>query len=309
MHRLGWQGAFWPAIFHSVSAFCNAGFSTFTDSVMGFQRSPFTLLVLMLLIVAGGLGFLTLEEIYLWFQARREHRGFRVSMHSRVVLLTTAILIVAPWPLFVLLERSLTLKGLPLWLKVVNGLFISVTPRTAGFNNIDYGQATDSTNFLTGILMFIGGSPGSTAGGLRTTTVAIIGLLAWSRFRGEGVAHLWGRTIPADTSQRAVGLAVAAFTLVTACIFLFTASEMSGIAHHHIQEGFLKYMFEAISAFNTVGLSMGVTSSLSVAGKWITILLMFLGRVGLPTVAAALTLVRPKTGGKFRYAYEDVVVG
>jgi trk system potassium uptake protein TrkH len=306
---MGWGGAAWPAVFHAVSAFCNAGFSTFSDSLIGFQRSPLTLVVVTLLLVAGGLGFLTMEELWLWRCARREGKLFRLSLHSRLALLTSAVLLVTGWVLLGAFEWRVTLRDLPLADRVVNALFLGATPRTAGFNSIDYAQATDGTNFLTIILMFIGGSPGSTAGGVKTTTVALLALLAWSRFRGHEVTRGWRRSIPEETIQRAVGLAVAAFSLVTACIFLLTLSEAQARAYRAPDADFLHYMFEAVSAFNTVGLSMGVTDDLSVTGRWIAIALMFVGRVGPLTFAAALALAARRHRHDFHYAYEDVVVG
>lgn len=307
--RFGWDGALWPAVFHSVSAFCNAGFSTFTDSLIGMQGSALTLLAVGALVVAGGIGFLTLEELYLVRAARREGRRFRISLHSRIVLATTAVLLAGGWLAFALFEWRMTLAGLPWWDRVANALFLSVTPRTAGFNNVDYLQATDATNFLTIILMFIGGSPGSIAGGMKTTTFALVALLAWSRFRGREVVSLWGRSVPDETIQRAVGLAVVAFSVVTVAIFAYTATELSDVPHGEGGGLFIRYMFEAVSAFNTVGLSMGVTGGLSTAGKWLTVLLMFLGRVGPLTFAAALALRAPTPAGEFRYAYEEVAVG
>ena len=161
-----------------------------------------------------------------------------------------------------------TLEELPVWAKLVNGLVLSVSPRTAGFNNIDYGQATVSTNFLTILFMAVGGSPGSTAGGLKTTTIALIGLLAWARLRGRDLIHLWGRSVPAETVQRAVGLFVLAFGLMTACIFIFTTTEIGNLPHGEVESGLLSYMFEVVSAFNTVGLSMGVTGGLTTAASF-----------------------------------------
>ncbi len=307
--RLGWREALWPAAFHAVSAFCNAGFSTFSDSLVGFQQSTPTLLVIMALIVSGGIGFLTLEELHLRRKARRKGRRYRISLHSRLVLVTTAILLVVGWVLALVLEWEATLGEMPAWSRVVNALFISVTARTAGFNSIDYARATEGTNFLTIILMTVGGSPGSTAGGLKTTTVALLGLLAWSRFRGVEVTSLWGRSIPEETIQRAVGLAVASFLLMVGSLFILTISESTVTTRGEGRGDFLGYLFEAVSAFNTVGLSMGVTGGLSDVGKWTAIQLMFLGRVGLPTTAAALTLVAPTPAGEFRFAYEDVMVG
>jgi trk system potassium uptake protein TrkH len=156
--------------------------------------------------------------------------------------------------------------------------------------------------------MFVGGSPGSTAGGIKTTSAALLGLLAFSRFRGRNTTDLWGRTIPEVTIQRAVGLSVASFALVTFCILVLTTIEGGG-GRSPVRDSFLKYMFEAVSAYNTVGLSMGVTAALSAMSKLTLVLLMFLGRVGLATAAAALVLARPDPTGEFRYAYEDVVVG
>jgi trk system potassium uptake protein TrkH len=258
----------------------------------------------MALIVLGGLGFLTLEEVYLRGKAERSGRIFRVSLHSRIVLAATAVLILVPWPAFAVMEWERTLASLPAIDRLVNALMLSVTPRTAGFNSIDYAQAADSTNFLTILLMSIGGSPGSTAGGLKTTTFALLGLLAWSRFRGHSVTSIWGRSVPEETIQRAVGLFVVAFGIVTAAILVLTATELGESA-----SGFLAYMFEAVSAFNTVGLSMGVTGDLSAGGSWVMILLMYIGRVGPLTFAAAIALRTTTPAGEFRYAYEDVVVG
>jgi trk system potassium uptake protein len=307
--RFGFRDAAWPAVFQAVSAFCNAGFSTFSDSLTGFQTSPVSLLVMMSLIVLGGLGFLTLEELYLSRKAERKGAAFRMSLHSRLVLVVTAVLLGGGWLLFTLFEWEVTLAQLPLWARPVNSLFMSVTARTAGFSTVEYATMAERSSFLTILLMSIGGSPGSTAGGLKTTTIALIGLLAWSRFRGYETTNFWGRTVPTETVQRAVGLFVIAFAFVTVAIFLLTTTE-SGQAIEDAAGGrFLFYMFEAVSAFNTVGLSMGATPELSTPGRWLAIVLMYVGRVGPLTFAAAIALGRPTVGRGFRYAREDVVVG
>ena len=308
--HLGWGAAAWPALFHAVSAFCNAGFSTFSDSLVGFQTSGGTLLVVAALIVAGGIGFLTMEELVLWRRTSRARHMFRLSLHSRLALATTAVLLAGGWLLFALFEWEGTLAHLRGVDRLINALFLSVTPRTAGFNSIDYANATDSTNFLTIILMFIGGSPGSTAGGLKTTTFALIGLVAWERFRGREIPSLWARSVPEETIQRAIGLAVVVFAVVTGSIFLYTWTEHTGPAALAAGSNrFLALMFEGVSAFNTVGLSMGVTATLSDAGKWLTVLLMFVGRVGPLTFAAALAIAAERQDVAYRHAYEDVVVG
>lgn len=307
-HSLGTLTGLWHAVFHSISAFCNAGFSTFSDSLVGYRRSPGVLFVIMSLIIVGGIGFITMDELYLAGRANARGRQNRLSLHSRIVLITTAILLVAGWILFTMSEWDATFQDLPAWARVANGLFMSVTARTAGFNTIDYAHSESGSDFTTILLMTIGGSPGSTAGGLKTTTFALIGLLAWSRLRGERVVNIAGRSIPDETVQRAVGLFVMAFGVVTAAILLFTYTE-AGMGYAAGRDTpFLAWMFEAVSAFNTVGLSLGVTPELSTPGRVIVILLMYLGRVGPLTFAAAIAL-HGRSARDFRYAYEDVVVG
>ena len=300
--------AVWHAIFQSVSAFCNAGFSSFPDSLMSFQSAPLTLLVIATLIVLGGLGFLTLEELHLGWN-RSGGQRVRISLHSRLVLATTAVLIAVGWVACTSLEWTHTLGGLPPVDRIVNGLFMSVTARTAGFNSVDYANASPGTNFFTILLMSVGGSPGSTAGGIKTTTLAVLALLAWAKLRGRPVAETRTRSIPEETIQRSVGLVVMAFTVVTIGILILAVTELGTGGPAQAHGSFLAYMFEAVSAFNTVGLSMGVTGHLSTVGRIVGIVLMYVGRVGPLSVAAAISvedLVRSKG---FRYAYEDVIIG
>ena len=300
--QFGWKGAAWPAIFHSVSAFCNAGFSTFSDSLMSFQRNPGILMVITLLILAGGLGFLTHTEMWHWFICWKKRRAFRISLQSRLVIFVTLLLTAAATPLFAMFEWNNCFSGLPVADKLTNSILMSVTPRTAGFNSIDYGKATDSANLLTIMLMTVGGSPGSTAGGVKTTTIALMGLLAWSRLRGSESTNCSGRSVPEETTSRAVGLFVIAIGFSLASVFLLSATEKAA------PRGLTEHVFEVSSAVNTVGLSMGLTGKLTIAGRWVIILMMFLGRVGLLTLAATMTVPRSQTA-RFRYAYEDVVVG
>lgn len=303
--RLGWADAAWHAVFHSVSAFCNAGFSTFSDSLIGFDDAPFSLAVVMLLIVLGGIGFLTLEELYLRWQAGRQDRVFRISLHSRIVIVTTAVLLLAGWAAFAVLEWNDSLSGPSVPHRLVNALFLSVTARTAGFNTIDYAAATDAGNVVTALLMFVGGSPGSTAGGVKTTTAAMVVLIAWSRIRGRETISVASRSIPPETLQRAIGLLVVSFAVVTAAILVLTITESTTAR----PRGFLSAVFEVVSAFNTVGLSMGFTAELSPPGRVLVMLLMFVGRVGPLAFAAMLTRPLSRAMREFRYAYEDVVVG
>lgn len=307
----------WHALFHAVSAFCNAGFSTFSRNLMDFQLQPGVLLTIAALIVIGGIGFVTMDELYLRRRLQRDRRTLRrfggiiprLSLHTRFVLVTTAALIVGGWVLLLIFEWQVSLHELPVWAKAVNALFMSITPRTAGFNSVDYSQVSDPGNFLTVLLMAIGGSPGSTAGGLKTTTFALIGLLAWARLRGRTTVDAAGRTVPEETIQRAVGLFVICFAIITIGVFLLLLTEIGRLPSGHGAHGLLPYMFEATSAFNTVGLSMNVTPELTPAGRIIGVILMYLGRIGPLTFAAAIAKPRAAGPGDFRYAYEDVVIG
>jgi len=308
--RFGLRHAAWHAVFQSVSAFCNAGFSTFSNSLIGFRQSAASLLIIAALIILGGIGFLTLEELNLLRTARPTGKNFRLSLHSRLVLVVTAVLLVGGTLAYLAFEWNVTLNTLSAPLRVVNAFFASATARTAGFNSIDYARASDSTNFLTILLMGIGGSPGSTAGGIKTTTVGLIVMLAWARVRGRKDVHAWGRSVPGETLSRAFGLFIVGFAVLTTGIFSLTLSELSVFAHAARVHGqFLAYMFEATSAFNTVGLSLGVTPGLSTAGRWTAILLMFMGRVGPLAFAAAITRSAARRKAAYRYSYEDVVVG
>ncbi len=301
--RLGWTEALWPAIFHSVSAFCNAGFSTNSASLIDFQDSPATIIAISSLVIAGGLGFISMEELHQRF-IRRNKAVRRLSVHTKLVLVVSGLLLVGCWPIFAVFEWAGVLSEMSTVDKLTNSFFLSVTPRTAGFNTIDYGAASDSTNFLTIILMMIGGSPGSTAGGMKTTTFALLGLLAWSRLRSHSTVSFADRSIPPETIQRATGLFVIAIGIVVLGVFLLASI---GDAYG-ANEAFIVRFFEVASAFNTVGLSMGVTADLSAPARWVVIFLMFAGRTGPLSIAAAL-VVRLTAGGRYRLAYEDVVVG
>jgi trk system potassium uptake protein TrkH len=304
--ELGWRGALWPAVFHAVSAFCNAGFSIYSTSLSGLSFSWLPLAVVMGLIVSGGIGFITLEELHMRFA--HGGRRIRLSLHTRLVLTTTAVLVLAGWTGFALFEWHNTLDLMGDDVKMLNSLFGAITPRTAGFNTVDYTQITEPTAFMTILLMVIGGAPGSAAGGLKVTTIALLAGLAISRLRGHTHLNAWGRTVPEETVQRAVGVGVIGFTVVSLAIFALVAIEEPFVSHARSDGAFLRYMFEVVSAFGTVGLSMGVTPTLSEAGRWLIIILMFVGRVGLTTFAAAIAF-RRIDARDVRYAYEDVAVG
>ncbi|MHB1225456.1 MAG: TrkH family potassium uptake protein [Gemmatimonadaceae bacterium] len=299
--ELGIIAGAWAAAFHAVSAFCNAGFSVFPGNLVAHQRDPLALGAVMVLIVLGGLGFLTLTELGRWLDRRSRSR--RLSLHSRLVLVSTAIALLLGALAFGLFEWHHTLDGLSRSDRVVNALFGSVTARTAGFATVNYAEVTGPTAFATIVLMFIGGAPGSTAGGIKVTTIAILVVMAWSRLRGARSVNAFHRTIPDETLGRAAGIVVIAAAVLMLAIFVLVAVD----PHASSPEIFLRYMFEAVSAFGTVGLSMDLTPSLSPGARLVIVALMFIGRVGIMSFAAALTL-QPHTLA-FRYAREDVAVG
>jgi trk system potassium uptake protein TrkH len=303
---LGVRTAAWAAVFHSISAYCNAGFSTFSDSLEGFRTSPWTLSVVMFLIVVGGVGFLTLTELHRVLRRHPDEPRRRMSLQTRLVLATTAGLIVAGWGGFAALEWRASLGDLGWGHRAVNALFMSVTARTAGFNTVDYADVTPGSGMITMLLMSIGGSPGSTAGGMKTTTFAVLLLAVWARMRGLHEVAVGGRAVSEDAIQRALVLWVAGSVVMAGALLtlsvLSTPTSTGG-------ERFLATLFEAVSAFNTVGLSMGVTSGLDAAGKSVVVLLMYLGRVGPMATAAALVPIVNGRRDVIRHAREDLIVG
>lgn len=303
--EMGASAAVWPALFHSVSAFCNAGFSTFSDSLTGFAGSVPTVAVVSALILVGGIGFIVIEDVRARWLARATRR---LSVHTRVVLVTTGFLLLAGWIMFLAFEWNHALAGLSPIDRISNAWFMSVTPRTAGFNTVDYGRATNPSLFLTILLMLIGGSPGSTAGGFKTVTAALLFLLLYSRMRGEKEVFAFDRTIPSETLQRATGLVMGGLFVLGGAVFALLVTEAS-VAGVRDRVDFVQLVFEAHSAFGTVGLSMGVTSEISGVGRLVLTMLMFLGRVGPPAVVAAMAAALKHRTVRFRYAEEDVVLG
>ncbi len=310
--------AAWHAVFHSISAYCNAGFSTFSDSLIGLRDSSLTLVVVSLLVIIGGLGYLTFEELLRWGQTSRARRSgarivmsgpHRLSSHSWAVLVTTAVLLVIGWILFAVFEWSDTLAGLSVFDKVWNAWFLSATPRTAGFNSVDYTLVGNSSSALTMMLMFIGGSPGSTAGGIKTTTIAVLLALGLSRMRGRRYVSLQGRAIPPGTIERTVGIVLLAMLVLVASFFAVSAIEGAGLDARASRDQFLPVMFETVSAFATVGLSMNLTPTLEEPSKLIIAGLMFMGRVGLIAFFSAVVLRRSHPPAFLRPAQEDLIVG
>jgi trk system potassium uptake protein TrkH len=306
------------AAFHTISAYCNAGFSTFSDSLIGFADSPFTLFVISALVIIGGLGYLTFEELVRWWKtARARRQGVRIrlagvhrlSSHTWAVIVTTSALLLGGWILFAIFEWSDTLANMSVIDRLSNAWFMSVTPRTAGFNTVDYAHIGNDSAALTMMLMFVGGSPGSTAGGIKTSTLAVLVALGLSRMRGRRFVGLKHRAIPPGTIERTIAIILLAMLVLTASFFALSAVQSIGLTASESRERFLPIVFETVSAFSTVGLSMGETAQLRGPSELVVIALMFIGRVGLLSFFTALTLRRSQPPAYLRPAQEDVIVG
>ncbi|MGQ9628775.1 MAG: TrkH family potassium uptake protein [bacterium] len=298
--------ALWFSAFHSISAFCNAGFSLYSDSLVRYRGNFAVNFIIMSLIVIGGLGFVVTSELFhlLW---GRDERG-RLSLHGRIVLTVTAALIVLGTIVFVSLEEGNSMRGLSLREKFLASLFQSITPRTAGFNTLDYGKVRPATLFLTMVYMFVGGSPGGTAGGVKTTTVSVFFLYVYAILRSRPNVEVMRRAIPRRAVQESIVIIAISIVVISAVIFslLVTESGWSGEAEDF--QGFpMKIVFEVFSAFGTVGLSTGITSKLTALGRLIIAITMFVGRVGPLTLAVAIGQREIKVS--YQYPSEDVMVG
>jgi trk system potassium uptake protein TrkH len=257
--------AVFRGVFTSISAYCNAGFAIQSDNLVTYQGSPAVLHVVALLIIVGGLGpYVTASLFGRLF-------GGRLLLQPRVVLVTTLVLLVVPAVLITVVEWSNTLAGMPLWDKLSNGWFQAVTPRTAGFNSVDIASMHPVSLALIKALMFVGGSPGSTAGGVKTTTLAIMVLAVIAALRGRSEVTVFGRRVAARSVVKATAVVVVAvFAVFLVLIALLLTQTLS----------FDVALFEAMSALATVGLSTGGTASLDEIGKVIILLAMFAGRLG-----------------------------
>jgi len=300
--ELPFGAAFYRALYHAVSAFNNAGFSLFSDSLIRYQGDVIINLIVMGLIVHGGIGFVVQYEIL----SRLRGLQKKLSVHTKIVVITTIILILSGTILFYVFERNHILKDVPILNRILASFFQSVTPRTAGFNTVDIGALTNTTVLLMLVLMFIGASPGSTGGGVKTTSAALLVMLIWNRLKGSLDLNIFNRTIPREIVSRSISIIfVSAFSIaIITSILLIAGGNLSPLESRHF---FVEYLFDTVSAFGTVGLSMGVTPKLNDLQKCALILMMFVGRVGPLTLAFSLSR---GTGGKsLTYAEEGVMVG
>jgi trk system potassium uptake protein TrkH len=298
---------FYHSVFHSISAFCNAGFSLNDSSLMNYVGSAPVNLTVCGLIVLGGIGFVVVRDVVgygrWWLFARRGKRP-RLSTHTKLALLVTGALLVVGFVGFLAIESENALRGAPTGNKVLAALFQSVTPRTAGFNTVDTRAAAlaPATAFLLMVLMFIGGSPGSTAGGIKTTTLGITVASVIATLKGRKKAEMFHHSVSEETVHRVAGIILLSVVAVVAGTFVLLVTEPG--------ESFQKIAFDAISAFGTVGLSQGLTgpgATLSDWGRLVLTGLMFIGRLG--PITLVLSVARMKEMAVYQYPEERIMVG
>ncbi|MGE0305388.1 MAG: TrkH family potassium uptake protein, partial [Acidimicrobiia bacterium] len=281
--------------FHAVSAFNNAGFALYSDNLVSFQNDPIILIVIGVAVIVGGLGF------PVWRQILAHPRSPKLwDLHTKITMLTTVGLLATGWVAFMWFEwtNPATLGPLSTTDSVVNGFFQSVTTRTAGFNSIDIGAMNDTSHLMTILLMFIGGGSGSTAGGIKVTTFALLGFVMWAEVRGEKDVSVFRRRVPTDVQRQALTVALAAVGVVAASTMLLLS-----ITHFELED----VAFESVSALGTVGLTTGITPALPVLAQWVVAALMFLGRIGPPTLFAALVL--RDRDRLYRHPEERIIIG
>ena len=297
----GW--AFYHALYNAISAFNNCGYSLFSDSLIRYQGDWIVNFTIVGLLVIGGIGFVVQYEIF----SRLRRRPKRLSVHAKIVLITTAVLLVGGAVLFYLFEKDFILREAPLQNQLLASIFQSASPRTCGYNTVDIGALTNPAILLIMILMFIGASPGSTGGGVKTTSAALIFLLIWNRFQGREEVNVYNRTIPKEIITRTIFIIFASafsVSIITSVLLLATGDYLPPFQSRHL---FVEYLFESISAFGTVGLSMNLTPKLNDVQKIAITILMFAGRVGPLTLAFSLS--RRALKKTLTYAEEGIMVG
>jgi trk system potassium uptake protein TrkH len=296
--QMGLKVGLFNGIFHSVSAFCNAGFDLMGkygqfSSLISYADDVVVNITIMALIAIGGIGFVV------WDDLASNHLSFKnYQLHTKIVLVTTAILIFGCAIIFFIIESNHSMEGMSIKEKILASLFQSVTPRTAGFNTIDQNKLSEGGNLLTMILMIIGGSPGSTAGGIKTTTFVTLMLGAWSTARQSSDISIYKRRLETDSLKKASAITVIYIFAALAAIML-----ISGLQDFSLKE----IAFEVFSAVGTVGLSLGITPSLNSFSKIIIALLMYGGKVGVLSVAAVIAEI--KEPAPLSRPYEKIIIG
>lgn len=288
--------AIYLSFFHSISAFCNAGFSPLSDNLVSYADSAVVSLTIPMLIFLGGIGFTVLIDLNHFIFFREKVR--KLSLHTKIVLATTAILLALGFATFLLFEYHGSMQDFPVQKRILSSIFQSATTRTAGFNTIDISTLSKATVLISLVLMFIGASPGSTGGGIKTTTFSLLALTVISMIKGRRDLSVFKRRIPLANFREATGLTMLSAVIVGSIVLILLVVE---------SHPFEKVLFEAVSAFGTVGLSMGITADLTVLGKLLITLLMYIGRIGPLTMVYAFAI--RNTRSNINYAEETIAIG
>ena len=294
-------------IFISVSAFCNAGFSPYSESLSSFTNSPVFLLTVSLIIILGGLGFSVMSNIFFTLKKQNGKKRTILSLHSKIVLFTTFILIAGGTAFFFIFEYNGAYKDLSFSSALLNAFFQAVTLRTAGFETVSQNSFSAHSTVLSDIFMLIGGSPGSMAGGIKTTTFFLLLTLAYKSIHDKNSPSIFHRDISESSTAKATSIFIKAICFLSVMIILLLISEQKSIKNGIFSESSL--IFEAFSAFATVGLSKGITGLLSNSGKIIIIFLMFAGRTGITFIALNNFSRKNNIKSLTDYPEEDVLLG
>ncbi|MEO1184641.1 MAG: TrkH family potassium uptake protein [Cyanobacteria bacterium J06636_27] len=301
--EFGWDKGMWLAIFHSISAWNNAGFSLFSNSLVDYNSSALLVFTISGLVIFGGIGYQVILEMFVWLRGklRRRPRNIVLSLDYKVAVSTTIFLLLLGLLGFFLVEvrNTETLRNLSFRSQFLAAWFQSMTTRTAGFNSIDIGGMTTAGLFITIAFMFVGASPGGTGGGMKTTTIRVLTSCTKSILQGKEEVLLYERRIAVSLILKAVGVIVGSVTVVIICTILISLTDPIF--------DFIQILFEVVSAYATVGLSTGITSDFSLWGKLIIILTMYMGRVGVLLLMSAV-LGDPKPSS-IHYPEEDLLVG
>ncbi|MFO7714674.1 TrkH family potassium uptake protein [Desulfosarcina sp.] len=295
--------ALYKAVFHSVSAFCNAGFSQFSDSLTAGRASMVLNLTVCTLIILGGIGFPVVYEIYRRVVLRQSGK---VSIQTKSVISASVGLVVAGMAVIVVSERTL-IPTMGWGQGLLAAFFQAVTCRTAGFNTLDIASLNTATLLFMMFLMLVGASPGSCGGGMKTTTFAVLTAFSWSRLMRYKCVNLFGKTVPEDTVAKSISVLVFSLAAICVAVFLILFLDPDHGTRVEGDRQFMSFLFETVSAFGTVGLSMGVTPTLTQPGKLVIIALMVIGRVGVP----AFTYIIAGGGSTkgVQYAEENMMIG
>ena len=294
-------------IFISVSAFCNAGFSPYSESLSSFTNSPVFLLTVSLIIILGGLGFSVMSNIFFTLKKQNGKKRTILSLHSKIVLFTTFILIAGGTAFFFIFEYNGAYKDLSFSSALLNAFFQAVTLRTAGFETVSQNSFSAHSTVLSDVFMLIGGSPGSMAGGIKTTTFFLLLTLAYKSIHDKNSPSIFHRDISESSTSKATSIFIKAICFLSVMIILLLISEQKSIKNGIFSESSL--IFEAFSAFATVGLSKGITGLLSNSGKIIIIFLMFAGRTGITFIALNNFSRKNNIKSLTDYPEEDVLLG